>query len=71
MLAKLIRKNPDQRIKLAPIGTKPHGIGAMLIALKFPRNIELVYDSPKRKLQRTEGVGNIIECLVSKLIMEN
>ncbi|WP_345947709.1 hypothetical protein ABDD95_12705 [Mucilaginibacter sp. PAMB04274] len=71
IIAKIIKKSPDQRIKLAPIGTKPHAIGAMLVALKFPRNIELVYDNPKRNLQRTEGVGNIIESLVSKLIKEN
>jgi hypothetical protein len=71
LLSKIIKKNPTFKIKLAPIGTKPHAIAAMLVAIKHPRTIELVYDNPIRKKQRTEGLGNILECVVSKLINEN
>lgn len=71
LLSKFILKNPTFKIKLAPIGTKPHAIAAMLFAIKHPKAVELVYDNPKRKKQRTEGIGNIIECLISKLIEEN
>lgn len=71
LLSKILQKKPNFKIKLAPIGTKPHAIAAMLFAIKNPRAVELVYDNPKRKKQRTEGIGNVIECLVSKLIIEN
>jgi hypothetical protein len=71
LLSKFILKNPTFKIKLAPIGTKPHAIAAMLFAIKHPRTVELIYDNPKRKKQRTEGIGNVIECLISKLIEEN
>lgn len=71
LLSKILSKNPTFKIKLAPIGTKPHAIAAMLFAIKYPRTVELVYDNPKRKKQRTQGIGNVIECLVSKLIIEN
>lgn len=71
MLSKLLRKNPSSKIKVAPIGTKPHAIAAMLFAIKNPRQVELVYDNPKRKKGRTEGIGHIIECHISKLIEEN
>jgi hypothetical protein len=71
MLTKILAKKPTFKIKLAPIGTKPHAIAAMLFAIKHPRIVELVYDNPKRKKQRTDGIGNVIECLVSKLIIDN
>ncbi|MES2276781.1 MAG: hypothetical protein V4592_12215 [Bacteroidota bacterium] len=71
LLSKIREKSPNFKIKLAPIGTKPHAIAAMLFAIKYPQTVELVYDNPKRKIQRTEGIGNVIECLISKLIKEN
>ncbi|SFB50741.1 hypothetical protein [Algoriphagus aquimarinus] len=71
LLSKLHKKNPSRKIKLAPIGTKPHAIGAMLFAIRYPYNVELVYDNPKKKIKRTEGIGNIVECEISKLILEN
>ena len=71
LLSKFLRKNPSSKIKLAPIGTKPHAIGAMLFAIKYPHQVELVYDNPKKEVKRTEGVGSIIECVVSKLISDN
>lgn len=70
LLTKIHQKNPDKKIKLAPIGTKPHLLAAILFAIKYPKNVELIYDNPKRKQVRTEGVGRIIECSVSKLISE-
>lgn len=71
LLSKIVAKNPTFKIKLAPTGTKPHAIAAMLFAIKHPRKVELIYDNPKRKKQRTEGIGNVIECVISKLIKEN
>ncbi|MCD8474834.1 MAG: hypothetical protein LRY34_03490 [Bacteroides graminisolvens] len=71
LLKKIHKKNPKSKIKLAPIGTKPHAIGAILFAIKHPREVELVYDNPKRKIERTSGVGSIVVCEVSKLLKEN
>lgn len=71
LLSKILKKNPTFKIKLAPIGTKPHAIAAMLFAIKHPRAVELVYDNPKRQKRRTDGIGNLVECLVSKLIVDN
>lgn len=71
LLSKILKESPKSKIKLAPIGTKPHAIGAMLFAIKYPYNVELVYDNPKRETVRTDGVGLIVDCCVSKLLNEN
>lgn len=70
LLNSIHKKHPKCKIKIAPIGTKPHAIGAILFAIKHPREVELVYDNPKRKIERTEGVGSIVITDVSKLIKE-
>ena len=55
------------RMIVAPIGTKPHAIGAITYAIKHPREVEILYDNPKRTLHRTEGVGRVSICDVTKL----
>lgn len=53
-----IRKDyPDHYLYLAPVGTKPHALGAVCYAIDHPLDTELLYDHPKRRPQRTEGVG--------------
>jgi len=51
--------NPDRRIKIAPIGTKPHALGAVLYCLDYPITTELVYDHPVRKPERTRGASRV------------
>ncbi|MFW5879656.1 MAG: hypothetical protein ACOCUV_02405, partial [bacterium] len=63
-LSKLIKKYPDKKIKVAPIGTKPHAIGAILFAIKYSSKVELIYDNPMRKKKRTSGIGKIVNCEV-------
>lgn len=70
LLSDILSKNTDAKIKVAPIGTKPHLIGAILFAIKNPRQVELVYDNPIREKRRTKGVGKIVECSISKLLCE-
>ena len=41
---------------VAPIGTKPHGIGAALFAAEHPE-IGIIYDHPKRKKNRSNDVS--------------
>lgn len=53
-----IRKDfPGSYLYLAPVGTKPHALGAVCFAIKFPEVTEIVYDHPHRKIGRTQGVG--------------
>lgn len=72
LLTKIKNKSqPNTKIILAPIGTKPHAIGAILFAIKYPKQVEIVYDNPKRKKTRTDGVGLVIECSINSLLKDN
>lgn len=46
----------DERLFIAPIGTKPNGIGAALFASVHPK-IGVLYDHPKRKQGRSNQVS--------------
>lgn len=46
-------------LKLAPIGTKPHGVGAVLYAISRGSRVELVYDHPVRSRHRTQGAARL------------
>jgi len=54
-LQKIFDSCYDERLLVAPIGTKPHGIGTALFLCEHP-NVGVVYDNPKRKEKRTENV---------------
>jgi hypothetical protein len=58
-LTELKEDYPDYYMYLAPIGTKPHALGAVWFALENPTTTELLYDHPIRKPGRTEGLGII------------
>jgi hypothetical protein len=49
-------KKPDDQMFVAPIGTKPHGIGAALFATEHD-DVGLLYDHPLRRSQRTTESG--------------
>jgi hypothetical protein len=66
----LAKSHKSAKIVLAPIGTKPHAIGAILFAIKFPNRVEIVYDNPKRKINRTDGTGQIVICNVNSLLRD-
>lgn len=51
--------NPDHYMFIAPVGTKPHALGAVWFAHDHPDDTELMYDHPFRKAGRTDGVGTI------------
>ncbi len=50
---------PEHYMYLAPIGTKPHSLGAVWFALENPTTTELLYDHPVRKAGRSQGLGLI------------
>ena len=59
---------PSHILKIAPIGTKPHAVGAILYAIANPDIVELVYDHPIRKARRTEGTARLLAYNVSCLM---
>jgi hypothetical protein len=59
VLEEIAQKWQNHVLKIAPIGTKPHALGAVLFALASGRNVELVYDHPIRKEHRTEGADRV------------
>ena len=58
-LEKLKRSRPNAHMRIAPIGTKPHGLGAVIYSLSHPENTELVYDFPIKAPRRTSGVSKV------------
>lgn len=67
MLKRLSYDYRDPEMVVAPIGTKPHAIGAILYSIKHPDKVEIVYDNPKRKVHRTDGIGKVLMCNITKL----
>lgn len=57
-LAQIRADNPDAFLYVAPVGTKPHALGAVLFAQDHD-GVEIMYDHPVRKAQRTSGVGRV------------
>lgn len=70
-LDQISKDNRNTNMVIAPIGTKPHAIGAILYAIKHYNRVELIYDNPKRSVHRTEGIGKILSCNVTRLFNEN
>ena len=60
----------EQHIKIAPIGTKPHALAAVMFALNHPQ-IEIIYDHPVRKSGRTDGSSKLHVYHVSSLVKPN
>lgn len=55
-----IRKDyPDHYMYIAPVGTKPHGLGAVLYSIINSSNTEILFDHPVKKKGRTTGLGVI------------
>ena len=68
LLQEIAHNYPGHLLKIAPIGTKPHALGAILFTLWTERTVEIVYDHPIRKPNRTIGSANILVYEVSRLI---
>lgn len=66
-LDRIAAEFPESLIKIAPIGTKPHAVGAVLFKLVSDRTVELVYDHPIRKAGRTEASDRLLVYHVSAL----
>ena len=68
ILQELAAEYSDHSLKIAPIGTKPHALGAILFTLWTKRSVEIVYDHPIRKPNRTVGSANILVYEIDRLL---
>jgi hypothetical protein len=59
--------SPGSHMKISLIGTKPHALGAVLYSLLTPRAVELVYDHPIRRQERTSGASRVLVYHLSAL----
>lgn len=66
LLRKLRTHHLPQTVKVAPIGTKPHALGAVLFAIR-DGDVELVYDHPVKTAKRTVGASRALVYHVSAL----
>jgi hypothetical protein len=66
-LEDIAAKYPQDFLKIAPIGTKPHALGAVLYTIASPQPVELIYDHPIRKSGRTKGAARLLVYHVSAL----
>ncbi len=67
-LLDISKNQPDDLLKIAPIGTKPHSLGAILFSIGNPHNVEIVYDHPIRKEKRTKSHSRLLVYHVSKFM---
>jgi len=68
LLQDIADENRGDLLKIAPIGTKPHALGAVMFAIVNPQNVELVYDHPIRKAKRTRGFSRLLVYHVSTFL---
>jgi len=55
-------------IVLSPIGTKPHAVGMFLFGMLSTRRVEIIYDHPVRKGNRTKGFGKVAVYNISEFV---
>lgn len=58
----------DHVLKIGLVGTKPHAVGAVLYALRYPDRTELVHDHPVRRATRTAGTARLLEYHVTNFL---
>lgn len=59
LLERLAASNPKDVLRIAPIGTKPHALGSVLFKIVSKHPVDLVYDHPIRKQNRTRGADKL------------
>jgi len=71
LLHRIKKDNLNHKIVVAPLGTKPHAIASIAFAMNYFKDVEIVYDNPIKMESRSEGIGLILDCNISKLLREN
>lgn len=65
VLSDLLVEHADGFLRVAPIGTKPHALGAVLFALMNRDRVEILYDHPVTNPDRTSGQSRLLTYEVS------
>lgn len=68
LLEQIASKFPRTVLRVAPIGTKPHALGAVMFKLANSSHIDLVYDHPIRKAGRTRESDHLLVYHVSSFL---
>lgn len=58
-LATIRRDFPNHYLYIAPVGTRPHALGALQYAMANESHCEILFDHPVRQSNRTNGQGLI------------
>lgn len=58
VLRSIGRDFPDTYMYIAPIGTRPHAVGALMFADEERERAEILFDHPIRKSESRQGTGN-------------
>lgn len=58
-LDRVFASNGRQRMLVAPVGTKPHALGAVCYAMRHSSRCEIVYDHPNRRSDSSRGVSSM------------
>lgn len=69
-LVELQNRDQEKHLQIAPIGTKPHALGAVMYAIKHS-NVSLLYDHPIENQERTRGIGQCHLYRVSEFLNFN
>jgi hypothetical protein len=70
-LSRIHAKMGGSRLQVAPLGTKPHALGATLFAIARGAVIELVYDHPKRAARPSHGISRVCLYFVSEFMLSD
>jgi hypothetical protein len=69
-LEEIRSQESNKRLVIAPIGTKPHALGAVLYKIRRTEETEIVYDFPVRKTLRTSGADRLAEYAITDFLAE-
>tara|TARA_R110000744_G_scaffold380562_1_gene502611 strand:- start:1106 stop:2038 length:933 start_codon:yes stop_codon:yes gene_type:complete len=70
-LSQLRADFPDSYMYIAPVGTKPHALGAVIYHLANANSTELLYDHPIGKENRTKGKSQVHVYSMNKFPQHN
>jgi hypothetical protein len=68
LLTRLQSESGATEVMIAPIGTKPHALGAILYAILNYSDTIITYDHPVRAPRRTSGEGRLCVYAVSEFV---
>ncbi len=69
-LQRIKQRVGNHHLRIAPIGTKPHALGAVLFAIEYPQGTEIIYDHPRRSNGRTRGTRGVYVYEVSDFLSD-